>query len=177
MSRHSVTCNAINTWARSSFPAKKSKTVQLPVRPATPRLQLPADWPYPVAEGFERLCGSLAFYFARQGAKNVIVILRSGYEGGRSQKTTHDFYTLSSHFSLIKDEITSIGGVGCTFQNRSKLVSRVTQSAVVLRDRMSPAKTPLESQQPISPKISGKRNLENVAEERDRAAGILHHAL
>ena len=147
---------------------EKSKIMKLPFRPATPRLQLRADGSYLIAGGFKGLCGSLAVYIARYGAKNITVISRSGYEDARSQKTIYDCNALGCHIDLIKGDITRIEDVRRAFQSSSKPVVGVIQGAMVLRDRMFTTMTPQEFREPISPKVGGTWNLHIVAQEKNQ---------
>ena len=146
----------------------KSKTVKLPIRPATPRLQLRADCSYLIAGGFKGLCGSLAVYIARHGAKSITVISRSGYEDARSQKIIYDCNALGCHTDLIKGDITRIEDVRRAFRISAKPVGGVIQGAMILRDRMFTTMTPQEFREPISPKVSGTWNLHKVAQEQNR---------
>lgn len=143
---------------------EKSKTVQLPFRSATPRLQLGADCSYLIAGGFKGLCGSLAIYIARYGAKNVTVISRSGYEDARSQKVIYECKSLGCHVDLIEGDITRIEDVRRAFRSSSKPVVGVIQGAMVLRDRIFTTMTPQEFREPILPKVSGTWNLHKVAQ-------------
>lgn len=147
---------------------EKNKTVTLPFRPVTPKLQLRASSSYLIAGGFKGLCGSLAVYIARHGAENITVISRSGYEDARSQKTIYDCNSLGCHIDLIKGDITRIEDVRRAFQNSSKPVVGVIQGAMVLRDRMFTTMTPQEFREPILPKVSGTWNLHKVALEQNR---------
>ena len=147
---------------------EKSKTVKLPFRPATPRFQLRVDCSYLIAGGFKGLCGSLAVYIARYGAKNITVISRSGYEDARSQKVISECNSLGCHLDLIKGDITRIEDVRRAFQSSCKPIVGVIQGAMVLRDRMFTTMTPQEFREPISPKVSGTWNLHKVAQEQTR---------
>jgi NAD(P)-dependent dehydrogenase (short-subunit alcohol dehydrogenase family) len=146
----------------------RSKTVKLPVRPATPRLQLRPDGSYLIAGGFKGLCGSLAVYLARHGAKNITVVSRSGYEDARSQKTIYDCNALGCHVDLVTGDITRIDDVRRVFQSASKPVVGVIQGAMVLRDRMFTTMTPQEFREPISPKTDGTWALHQVAQEQSQ---------
>ena len=146
---------------------EKSRTVKLPFRPATPRLQLRSDSSYLIAGGFKGLCGSLAVYIARHGAKNITVISRSGYEDDRSQKTIYDCNSLGCHVDLIKGDITRIEDVRRAFQSSSKPIVGVIQGTMILRDRMFTTMTPQEFREPMSPKVSGTWNLHKIAQEQN----------
>ena len=146
---------------------ESSKSVKLPFRPATPQLKLRADVSYLIAGGFKGLCGSLAVYLCRQGAKNIVVISRSGYEDEQSQKTVYDSNALGCNVDLVCGDITKIDDVRRAFALASKKpVVGVIQGAMVLRDRMFSTMTPHEFREPLAPKVRGTWNLHTVAQEQ-----------
>ncbi|KAF2188519.1 PKSKA1 [Zopfia rhizophila CBS 207.26] len=59
--------------------------VQVPIRRAAPKLPFCNDGCYLIVGGLRGLCGSLAVYLARQGAKNLAVMSRSGHADQKSQ--------------------------------------------------------------------------------------------
>ena len=145
---------------------ESSKSVKLPFRPAAPQLKLRTDGSYLIAGGFKGLCGSLAVYLCRQGAKNIVVISRSGYEDTQSQKTAYDCNALGCNVDLITGDITKIDDVRRAFALASKPVVGVIQGAMVLRDRMFSTMTPQEFREPLQPKVQGTWNLHSVAQEQ-----------
>ncbi|KAK9445239.1 Beta-ketoacyl synthase [Metarhizium brunneum] len=144
----------------------KARTTPIEYRPAAPRLRLRADGSYLIAGGFKGLCGSLAVYLARSGAKNIVVISRSGYEDEKSQKTVYDCNSLGCSVNLVTGDITSLDDVRRAFASASKPVVGVIQGAMVLRDRMFTTMTPGEFREPISPKVDGTWNLHRASLEQ-----------
>ena len=147
---------------------EKSKTVKVPFRPTNPKLQLRADGSYFIAGGFKGLCSSLAVYLARNGAKNIVTISRSGYDDERSQKTIYDCNTLGCTVDLFIGDITRIEDVRCAFKSASKPIVGVIQGAMVIRDRMFTSMTPQEFRDPIGPKVAGTYNLHKAAQEQSQ---------
>jgi hypothetical protein len=143
-----------------------SKDVTLPIRPAIHQLQLRPEASYLIAGGFKGLCGSLAVYIARNRAKNIVAISRSGYENERSQKTIYKYNTLGCHVNLVTGDITKIANVRRTFENTSKKIAGVIQRAMILRDRMFAKMRPNEFHKPISPKVLGTWNLHRITQEQ-----------
>ncbi|KAJ5487751.1 polyketide synthase [Penicillium desertorum] len=131
-----------------------SKTVPLPFRPAGPVFRLREDGSYLIAGGLKGLCGSIAVYLARNGAKNIVVICRSGYDDARSQKIIYDCQCLGCHVDQVTGDITSLDDVRRAFTTASMPVIGVIQGAMVLRDRMFATMTPDEFRQPIAPKVA-----------------------
>jgi len=54
------------------------QNVALPIRPAIRKLELKPDVAYLIVGGLKGLCGSLAVHMARQGARHIIAMSRSG---------------------------------------------------------------------------------------------------
>ncbi|GFF95380.1 hypothetical protein CNMCM8927_008449 [Aspergillus lentulus] len=145
---------------------EESKTVPLPFRPAGPAFRLRPDGSYLIAGGLKGLCGSIAVYLARHGARNLVVICRSGYEDARSQKIIYDCQCLGCHVDQITGDITSLDDVRHAFTTASLPVVGVIQGAMVLRDRMFSTMTPDEFRQPIAPKVAGTWNLHQASLEQ-----------
>jgi NADPH:quinone reductase-like Zn-dependent oxidoreductase len=142
-----------------------SKTVPLPFRPAGPVFRLREDGSYLIAGGLKGLCGSIAVYLARNGAKNIVIICRSGYDDARSQKIIYDCQCLGCHVDQVTGDITSLEDVRRAFNTASMPVIGVIQGAMVLRDRMFATMTPEEFRQPIAPKVAGTWNLHQASLE------------
>ncbi|KAI1381948.1 putative polyketide synthase [Hypoxylon crocopeplum] len=149
-----------------------SRHVKIPFRPTTPQFRLRPDGSYLIAGGFKGLCGSLAVYLARSGAKNLVAISRSGYGDERSKKTVYDCNTLGCNVDLITGDITKIDDVRRAFKNASKPIVGIIQGAMVLRDRMFTTMTPQEFREPIAPKVAGTWNLHKVSLEQSQPLEI-----
>jgi NADPH:quinone reductase-like Zn-dependent oxidoreductase len=144
----------------------KSKTIALPYRPAGHALCLRSDDSYLIAGDLKGLYGSIAVYLARNGAKSIVVICRSGYEDARSQKIIYDCQCLGCRVNLLKGDITSLDDVRNAFNTVSLPVIGVIQGAMVLRDRMFSTMTPDEFREPIAPKVAGTWNLHQASLEQ-----------
>lgn len=142
-------------------------TVKVPFRPAAPKLQLRGDGSYMIVGGFKGLCGSLAVYLARRGARNIVVISRSGFEDKRSQKVIYDCETLGCHVDLVEGDINILEDIRRAFKASSKPVVGIIQGAMVLTDKTLSSMTPEEFRRPIAPKYKGTWNLHNVSLEQD----------
>ncbi|KAJ0413691.1 polyketide synthase [Aspergillus carlsbadensis] len=145
---------------------EKSKIIPLPYRPAGHALCLRPDGSYLIAGGLKGLCGSIAVYLARNGAKSIVVICRSGYDDARSQKIIYDCECLGCHVDLVTGDITSLDDVRNAFNTASLPVIGVIQGAMVLRDRMFSTMTPDEFREPIAPKVAGTWNLHHASLEQ-----------
>lgn len=147
---------------------EQSQKVKVPVRPKTPKLQLRPDCSYLIAGGFKGLNSCLAVYLARNGAKNIVTISRSGYNDERSQKTIYDCNTLGCTVDLITGDLTNLDDVRRAFTTASKPIAGIIQGAMILRDRMFTSMTPEEFRLPTHPKVAGTLNLHRAAEEQGR---------
>ncbi|KAH9983886.1 KR domain-containing protein [Xylariaceae sp. FL0662B] len=143
-----------------------ANTIPILYRPATVQFRLRGDGSYLIAGGFKGLCGSIAVYLARNGAKNIVAISRSGYHDEKSQKTIYDCNSLGCSVDLIQGDITNLEDVRRAFTTASRPVVGVIQGAMVLRDRMFTTMEPQEFREPISPKVAGTWNLHKVSLEQ-----------
>ena len=145
---------------------ENSKSVRIPFRPAALKLQMRANGSYLIVGGLKGLCGSLAVYLARQGARTIVVISRSGYDDPKSQKVVYDCNSLGCRVDLIRGDVTSMEDVRGAFKNASTPIVGIIQGAMVLRDRMFNTMTPQEFREAIAPKEAGTWNLHSVAQEQ-----------
>lgn len=110
-----------------------AKDVQVPVKPTALALELNSDASYVIVGGLKGLCGSLAVYLARHGAKSIVVLSRSKYDDERSQAVLQDLKTLSVHVDTVIGDVTRIEDVERAFSTPSKPIRGIIQGAMVLR--------------------------------------------
>ena len=147
---------------------ENSDTTTVPYRPAPPRLRLREDASYLIVGGFKGLCGSIALYLAQEGAKNIVIMSRSGCADEVSQKIIYDCDSMGCHVDVAQGDVTNVDHVRRAFREASKPVAGVIQGAMVLRDRMITSMTPDEFRDPIKPKVIGTLNLHAVSMEQSR---------
>ncbi|KAI0406534.1 putative polyketide synthase [Xylaria palmicola] len=147
---------------------KRADEVKLLYRPATPKLKLRPDGSYLIAGGFKGLNGSLAVYFARNGAKNIVTMARSAPDDERTQKIIYDCNSLGCNTQFIQGDITAEEDVRRVFQTAALPIIGVVQGTMVLRDRMFGMMTAQEFREPIAPKYAGTWNLHHVSLEQQR---------
>jgi acyl carrier protein len=139
----------------------------LQVRPLSPQLRLRPDASYLIVGGLKGLCGSLAVYMARNGARNIIAMARSGFDDPATQAVLGDLKALGCHVELVVGDVTVLPDVRRAFQQvSSRPVAGVIQGAMVLRDRMFADMTAAEFREPIAPKVRGTWNLHTVSLEQ-----------
>ena len=108
--------------------------VQLPIKPAIRRLRLVPNASYLIVGGLTGLCGSLAIYMARQGARHLIIMSRSGLSNEASSKVIED---CAAHGCAVKEARGDVGDrdfVRRTFlSSEGHPVAGVVQGAMTLR--------------------------------------------
>jgi NADPH:quinone reductase-like Zn-dependent oxidoreductase/NAD(P)-dependent dehydrogenase (short-subunit alcohol dehydrogenase family) len=135
----------------------------MPVRPAPRTLKLHANVSYLIVGGLRGLCGSLAVDLARHGARNVVILGRSGYDDLRSQAVLKDLAAEGCHADLVRGDVSQFDDVLRAFKTASKPVAGVIQGAMVLRDKPFETMTHDDYQTTITSKVAGTWHLHNAA--------------
>ena len=107
--------------------------VRVPVRPPPRTVSLDNQKSYVIVGGLKGLCGSLAIYLAKHGARNIIAMSRSGCSDERSQKVTMNCNSLGCEVQEAAVDVTCLSDVRKTFRNAKYPVGGVIQGAMVLR--------------------------------------------
>ncbi|RYC59888.1 hypothetical protein CHU98_g6324 [Xylaria longipes] len=141
----------------------KKPKVTVPVRCAPKTLPLWHDACYLIVGGLKGLCGSLAIYLAKSGAKRLAVISRSRHDDDKSRGIIKQINALGSHIDLLTADITCAEDVEAAFQKTSAPIAGIIQGAMVLRDRPFDSMTAQEYNEAVAPKIQGTWNLHNIA--------------
>ena len=108
-------------------------TIEVPIRPAPRKFHLWSDISYLIIGGLKGLCGSLAVYMARHGARHLVVMLRSGYKDESSQRILKDLSNEGCQVDLAIRDVSNVDDVKYTFQNTTTLISGIIQGAMALR--------------------------------------------
>ena len=85
------------------------------IRPAIPQLTLPENRSILIIGGLKGLCGSLAVYLAKLGAKNLVAMGRSGYDDERSQSVLRDLKAEGCHIDLVRGDVSNTDDVRKAF--------------------------------------------------------------
>ena len=115
--------------------------VQLPIRPALPRLQLQSNVSYLIVGGVKGLCGSLAIHMAYHGARHIIVCSRSGLDDEASAKIVHNCRALGCEVTEARGDVADADFVRRTFKTAHPRIAGVIQGAMVLKVGCSPQST------------------------------------
>jgi NAD(P)-dependent dehydrogenase (short-subunit alcohol dehydrogenase family) len=103
------------------------------IRPAAKSLKFKATGSYLIVGGLKGLCGSLALFLARQGARRLVVLSRSGYGDNSSKSVLADLSSLGTNVDLIQGDVTMIEDVRRAFAQASAPICGIIQGAMVLR--------------------------------------------
>ena len=105
----------------------------LKIRRAPKNLRLRKNACYLIVGGLRGLCGSLAIYLAKSGAKNLAVMSRSGYADEKSRSIIKQINTLGAHIDLLTADVTIAMDVEKAFQQTIVPIAGIIQGAMVLR--------------------------------------------
>lgn len=86
-----------------------------------------------IVGGLKGLCGSLAIYIAKHGAKNIVAMSRSGCSDERSQKVIMNCNALGCEVQEAAVDVTNFSEVKKAFQSAKYPVAGIIQGAMVLR--------------------------------------------
>lgn len=109
--------------------------MHLITRPLAPVFRLNPHAAYLIVGGLKGLCGSLAVYLARNGARNLLVMSRSGdkEEDLMISVVLRDLQALGTRIDLAQGDVSDIGDVRRIFQQSSQPIAGIIHGAMVLR--------------------------------------------
>lgn len=139
--------------------------LQLPIRPKLPRLQLRSDVAYLIVGGLKGLCGSLVVHMARQGARHIIAMSRSGINDEASARVIRNCASYGCEVSEAKGDVGDSEFVSSVFEaaRHNKAIAGVIQAAMVLRDKPYELMTHEEFHTGLTAKVAGTWNLHAAA--------------
>lgn len=106
---------------------------RVPVRRALPSLLFDPNATYLIVGGLKGLCGSLAVYMARCGAKNLTVMSRGGADDERSRHVIEDVNSLGAEVKTVRGDVSLLADVKELFRSSRLPIKGVIQGAMVLR--------------------------------------------
>ncbi|XXG99230.1 hypothetical protein Hte_005567 [Hypoxylon texense] len=133
------------------------------IRRATPSLRSDLKATYLVIGGLKGLCGNLAVYMARCGAKSITVMSRSGADDERSRQVIEDARSLEAEVEIVKGDVSVLGDVQKVFIDSKRPIKGVIQGYGVA------VMTPQEYHEALSCKHVGTWNLHHATAERQGA--------
>ena len=108
------------------------------VRPAPRVISCKDQASYVIVGGLKGLCGSLATYLAKHGAKYIVTMSRSGCSDERSRKVIMDCNALGCEIQDAVVDVTSLSDVKAVFRSAKYPVAGVIQGAMMLRVSSNP---------------------------------------
>ena len=88
---------------------------------------------YLIVGGLKGLCGSLAVYLAKKGAKHLAVMSRSGHDDEKSQGVVKNIHALGCQIDLLKGDVAVLDDVRRCLRQTTVPVGGIIQGAMVLR--------------------------------------------
>jgi NADPH:quinone reductase-like Zn-dependent oxidoreductase len=112
----------------------EKEDVQLPIRPAVPKLQLDPEAAYLIVGGLRGLCGSLAVHMARHGARHIIAMSRSGIQDEASARIVTNCAAYGCRITEAKGDAGDLDFVSRVFRStQPQRIAGLIQGAMVLR--------------------------------------------
>lgn len=96
-------------------------------------VRLKPDAPYLIVGGFKGLCASLAIYMAREGARHLVIMARSGYDDDTSQATIMHLSALGCRVDLVQGDVTIMADVERAVKTAGKPLAGIIMGAMVLK--------------------------------------------
>lgn len=108
-------------------------SLTVPMRPPVRMLSLRGDVSYLIVGGLKGLCGSLAVFLAKIGAKHIVAMSRSGCLDPKSQKVIEDCNSLGCAVQEAKADVSNASDVRRVFRHTKPHIGGIIQGAMVLR--------------------------------------------
>lgn len=112
-----------------------AQDVKVPIRRAPPSLLFEPRATYLIIGGLKGLCGSLAVYMARSGAKSLTVMCRGGADDQRSRHVIEDVNSLGAEVRIVRGDVSRLEDVQQLFKSSQMPIKGIIQGAMVLRVR------------------------------------------
>ncbi|KAI1084605.1 KR domain-containing protein [Whalleya microplaca] len=139
---------------------------QVPVRRALRSVKLRTDVCYLIVGGLRGLCSSLAMHLARNGAKHLAVLSRSGHDDETSQEALYKIRALGCKVDMVRGDVTCVDDVRMAFGSISAPIGGIIQGAMVLCDHPFTSMGVDEYHAALRCKVQGTWNLHNVSLEQ-----------
>lgn len=132
-----------------------------------PILQLRSDCSYLIVGGLRGLCGSLAVYMARCGARHIIVCSRTDVSTTETDRIVRDCDAYGCSITKSQTDIRNLEAVAHIVDSAAPPIGGVIQGAMVLRDKPFEAMTVEDYQTAIQAKVQGTWNIHQALEASD----------
>ncbi|KAH8729278.1 putative polyketide synthase [Ilyonectria robusta] len=145
----------------------EKEAAQVTVQPPKRSLEkaLNPEHSYLVVGGLKGLCGSLAIWLAKNGAKHLAIMSRSGSADEKSLGVIKDIEAQGCAVELLKGDVADTEDVRRCLKSTVVPIGGIVQGAMVLRDRMFDSMTHQEYHEALACKVQGTWNLHTVSQE------------
>jgi NAD(P)-dependent dehydrogenase (short-subunit alcohol dehydrogenase family) len=141
----------------------REKPAIVPVRPPVRKLSLNKNKAYLIVGGLKGLCGSIAMYLARHGARHIIAMSRSGCIDKQSQKVIANCNAAGCTVQSAIADVSDIRQVEEVFQQSPHPIGGIIQGAMVLRDKPFESMTHDDFHTTTTNKVRGTWNLHEAS--------------
>ncbi|GKZ37768.1 type I Iterative Polyketide synthase (PKS) [Aspergillus brasiliensis] len=138
----------------------------VPVQAAVQQPAIRNNVSYLIIGGLRGVCGRFAISLARWGARNLVVMSRSGLGDDKSQTIIEACRRLGCTIEDIRGNVLSAADVGRVFDTARLPIAGVVQGVMVLNDKPLETMTLEEFQSTLSGKLHGTWNIHHAAAER-----------
>lgn len=107
--------------------------VMVPIRRVPYTVTFDPDATYLIVGGLKGLCGSLAIYMARCGAKSLTIMSRSGADDETSRRVIQDLNSLGTTTRIVCGDVSNLEDVDRMFSELTSPIKGVIQGAMLLR--------------------------------------------
>ncbi|KAH8688630.1 putative polyketide synthase [Talaromyces proteolyticus] len=140
----------------------KSKCM-VPIRSAQPNVQLRPDASYLVVGGLKGICGRIAFYMVKAGARHLVIMSRSACDDSRSQSVLARLRHMGCEVVVIRGDVCQLGDVERAITAGLKPVAGIIHGAMVPIGNVFENTSATDFAATIAPKVAGSWNLHTAA--------------
>ncbi|KAI1799346.1 hypothetical protein F4811DRAFT_557890 [Daldinia bambusicola] len=139
--------------------------VQIPIRRTPHSLGLKSNASYLVVGGLRGACGTLAIHMAQHGARNIIVMSRSGIGDEASARIVASCMVYNCKVTEAQGDVGERDFVRGVFESASPGIAGIVQGAMVLRDKPLEMMTMDDYSAAVHAKVQGTKTLHEISEE------------
>ncbi|MCJ1449246.1 MAG: hypothetical protein MMC23_009766 [Stictis urceolatum] len=144
----------------------KDENLRLPIKPALRRLELDRNAAYVIVGGLRGLCGSVAVHLARHGARNLVVISRSGVMNEASARVIENCKSYGCQVVDAKGDVGDTDFVRRALKSLSPMrIAGIIHGAMVLRDKPYETMAHDDYNTVLHAKYLGTWNLHRIMQE------------
>ncbi|KAF7113795.1 hypothetical protein CNMCM5793_004850 [Aspergillus hiratsukae] len=122
------------------------------------------DTSYLLVGGFGGLGRAVATWMVEKGARNLIILSRSGVESPKNRAFVKDLESQGAHVTAVTGSVTDVQDVLRAVAAATQPIAGVIQMSMVLRDQLFEKMTHEEWTTALAPKVEGTWNLHKAVE-------------